>query len=159
MPEGDVLETLDGIYSGLSYYSTASDGALSVGVLWRYAKACEGWVAKVKCVSLTDMQVTGAASSYEGILASPKSKAGVILANVVVNTEGMMNPDYVTGIKFTLPANEDVIDPHIIKVVLRLKMVHSPSFSILKEIEEHLHQTGLPLKQPYTRVCQWHSMP
>ena len=50
LPAGNVIETLDGTYTNKMYYSTASDGALSVGFLYRYAKACNGWVAKVKCV-------------------------------------------------------------------------------------------------------------
>ncbi|MCM1476289.1 MAG: DUF4465 domain-containing protein [Bacteroides sp.] len=116
MPEGDVLATLDGTYSGLTYFSSAADGAMAVGVLWRYAKASDGWVAKVKCVTLTDMQVTGAASGYEGVLDSPKSKTGVALAHILVSAEGVMNPDHLTGINFSLPVNEGVIDPLSIKI-------------------------------------------
>ena len=37
MPEGDVMATLDGTYSDLSYYSSAPDGSLGVGVLWTFA--------------------------------------------------------------------------------------------------------------------------
>lgn len=116
MPEGNVLATLDGVFSNLTYYSTADDGSLGVGVLWRYAKKCDGWVAKVKCVTLTDMQLTGAASSYEGVMATPKSKTGVTLAHACITTEGVMNPDHVTGIRFSLPVNEEVIDPMSVKL-------------------------------------------
>lgn len=116
MPEGDVLATLDGVYSGLTYYSAAADGSLGVGVLWRYAKACDGWVAKVKCVKLTDMQVTGASSNYENVISSPKSKAGVVLAHVAIDAEGVMNADKLTGVRFRLPLNEGVIDPMTVRL-------------------------------------------
>ncbi len=116
MPDGEILATLDGTFSGLTYHSTASDGSLGVGVLWRYAKACKGWVAKVKCVTLTDMQVTGAASDYTGVAASPSSKTNVPLAHATIKAEGVMNPDHITGIHFSLPLNQDVIDPTAVKL-------------------------------------------
>lgn len=111
MPDGEVLATLDGEYGNLTYHSTADDGSLGVGVLWRYAKACDGWVAKVKCVKLTDMQVTGASSDYENIPLSPRSRADVALAHVSVDAEGVLNADRLTGVSFTLPVNNGVVDP------------------------------------------------
>ena len=57
MPEGNVLDKLDGTYSNKTYTSAAADGVLSVGMLWRYAKACDGWVAKVKCVKLEEVLI------------------------------------------------------------------------------------------------------
>ncbi len=116
MPEGDVMDTLDGVYSNLTYFSTAADGSMGVGVLWRYAKACDGWTAKVKCVKLTDMQVTGAGSSYDNVSASPRSRSGVVLASAYVDAEGVMNPDNLTGIRFSVPVNDSMIDPLSVKL-------------------------------------------
>lgn len=116
MPEGDVLASLDGEFSNLTYYSTASDGSLGVGVLWRYAKRCSGWVAKVKCVQLTNMQVTGAGASYTNISAAPKSKSNVPMAGLYVTAEGVMNADNLTWVDFSLPENEGVIDPLAVKI-------------------------------------------
>lgn len=116
MPEGDVMATLDGTYSDLSYYSSAPDGSLGVGVLWRYAKRCDGWTAKVRCIKLTDMSVTGAGSAYAGVSDSPKSKVDVPVAGVYVDAEGVMNPDRLTGIDFKVPVNEGMIDPLSVKL-------------------------------------------
>ena len=49
LPDGNVLEALDGSYTDKSFYSTTADGALSVGFIFRYAKKSAGWMAKVKC--------------------------------------------------------------------------------------------------------------
>lgn len=116
MPEGDIIETLDGDYSNVSYYSTSPDGILSVGMLWRYAKRCEGWVAKVKVIKLTDMTVTGGGSDYTGVMPSPKSKTGVALASFYVDTEGIMNPDRLTSVSLALNKNEAFIDPSALKL-------------------------------------------
>jgi len=116
MPDGDVMATLDGVYSGLTYYSTASDGSLGVGVLWRYAKACDGWTAKVKCVNLTNMHVTGAGSAYGNIQVSPKSKKDVLLAQVYVDTDGVLSADRLKEVRFSLPVNEGVVDPAAIRL-------------------------------------------
>ena len=111
MPTGNVLETLDGTYSDKTYTSEEADGSLSVGMLWRYAKACDGWVAKVKVVTLENMTITGAGSNYDGVGGELTSKQNVVLANAFVTAEGVMNPDNVTGIYFTMTQNEGVVDP------------------------------------------------
>ena len=82
MPEGDVIEVLDGKYTAKTYYSTAADGSLSVGMLWRYAAACEGWTARVSCIKLEDMKVSGAGSSYAAVTPSPTGKAAVALVSL-----------------------------------------------------------------------------
>ena len=107
LPEGNVIETLDGTYTNKVYYSTASDGALSVGFLYRYAKACDGWVAKVKCVKLENMTVTGAGSQYTNVMATPKSKSNVNFAGVYVNASGVMNADKLKSISFKVSKNEN----------------------------------------------------
>jgi hypothetical protein len=116
MPEGDVVEKLDGTYSNKTYVSASADGSLSVGMLWRYAAACDGWVAKVKCVTLESMTVTGAGVNYDGVVASPATKQNVALANAYVTADGVMNPDHVTGIYFTLPTNDGVVNPTALKL-------------------------------------------
>ena len=98
------------------YTSGTSDGALSVGFMHRNSNTCEGWVAKVKVVKLEKMTVTGAGSTYDGVVASPSSKQNVTLANAYVTAEGVMNPDNITGIYFTLTKNEGVVDPTALKL-------------------------------------------
>ena len=116
MPEGTILATLDGTYSNLTYTSGVSDGSLSVGMLWRYAAACSGWKATVRVVQLENMTVTGAGSNYDGVVASPNSKQNVVLANAYVTATGIMNPDNVTGIYFTMTKNQGVVDPTALKL-------------------------------------------
>lgn len=138
MPDGEVLATLDGEYGNLTYHSTADDGSLGVGVLWRYAKACDGWVAKVKCVKLTDMQVTGASSDYENIPLSPRSRADVALAHVSVDAEGVLNADRLTGVSFTLPVNDGVVDP----MALRLYSGGREGLKGLTPLDANVSQEG-----------------
>ena len=117
LPAGNVIETLDGTYTNKVYYSTASDGALSVGFLYRYAKACNGWVAKVKCVKLENMTVTGAGSQYTNVMATPKSKSNVNFAGVYVDASGVMNADNLKSISFKVSKNENnAIDPMSLKL-------------------------------------------
>ena len=98
------------------YTSGAADGALSVGFMHRNSNTCEGWVAKVKTVQLENMTITGAGSNYEGVVASPTSKQNVVLANAFVTAIGVMNPDHVTGIGFTMTQNEGMVDPTALKL-------------------------------------------
>lgn len=98
------------------YTSGTADGALSVGFMHRNSNECEGWVAKVKVVKLEDMTVTGAGSNYEGISTELTSKQNVPLANAYVKATGVMNPDNVTGIYFTMTKNEGVVDPTALKL-------------------------------------------
>ncbi len=116
MPEGTILETLDGTYSNLTYTSGVADGSLSVGMLWRYASACSGWVAKIKVVTLENMTVTGAGSSYDNVSATITKKQNVDLATAYVTAEGVMNPDKVTSISFNLIQNEGMVDPTALKL-------------------------------------------
>ena len=81
LPEGNVIETLDGIYDRKSFYSTTTDGALSVGFIYRYSFKADGWVAKVKCVKLENMSVTDAGSQY-GNVKAPELTTNVNLAGL-----------------------------------------------------------------------------
>lgn len=118
LPGGDVLEELSGTFSSpKTYYSTAANGALSVGFLYRDATNCDGWVAKVKCVKLENMTVTGAGSQYTNVVASPKSKANVNLAGAYVTASGLLNADHIKSLSFKVSKNEDnTIDPLSLKL-------------------------------------------
>ena len=116
MPSGNVLDKLDGTYTNKTYTSNESDGSLSVGMLWRYAKACAGWVAKVKCVTLENMTVTGAGSNYDGVGGELSSKQNVPLANVYVTTTGVMNPDNLGQVYFNMTKNESAMNPTALKI-------------------------------------------
>lgn len=116
MPEGNILAEMDGSYTDKTYISASADGSLSVGMLWRWAKACKGWVAKVKCVQLENMTVTGAGSNYEGVVAVPSVKQNVVLANAFVTATGVMDPDHVKAIHFTMTKNEGAVDPTALKL-------------------------------------------
>lgn len=115
LPEGDLLETLSGTYANKTYFSTDPSGALSVGFHFVNATACSGWVAKVSCITVEDMTVTGAGSSYEQVEAEPVGKKAVSLAGFYVDTEGVLKPESLTTVSFTLPINE-VIDPAQLKL-------------------------------------------
>lgn len=123
MPEGNILAEMDGTYSNVTYTSLDASGILSVGMLWRYAKACDGWVAKVKAVKLEDMTITGAGSDYEGIGGQLSSRNDVPLANVFVTASGILNPDHLTGICFTMAKNENAMDPSALKLFNGSKQV------------------------------------
>ena len=99
-----------------TYTSGTADGALSVGFMHRNSNDCEGWVAKVKCVQLENMTVTGAGSNYEGVMANPTTKQNVALANAFVTATGVMNPDHVKAIHFTMTKNEGAVDPTALKL-------------------------------------------
>lgn len=124
LPDGNILVTRGGMTNSESYSSTtpetyvsaAADGSMAVGFIYVYAKKCKGWKATVKAVQLENMTVTGAGSNYDGVVAVPSSKQGVVLANAYVTAEGVMNPDNVTGIWFRLTQNEGAVDPTALKL-------------------------------------------
>lgn len=122
LPEGNVLKTMGGTdrtrYTSTNetFVSAEADGSMAVGFLYKYASTCKGWKATVRCVTLENMTVTGAGSNYDGVVASPSSKQNVALANAYVTAEGVMNPDHVTGIYFTMTQNEGVVDPTALKL-------------------------------------------
>ena len=98
------------------YTSGTADGALSVGFMHRNSNTCAGWVAKVKVVTLENMAITGAGSSYDGIAAQPSMKQDVPLAHAYVTATGVMNPDKVTAIGFSMAKNEGAVDPTALKL-------------------------------------------
>lgn len=124
LPDGNVLVTRGGMTNSEAYTSTtpetyiseAADGSMAVGFIYVYAKKCKGWKATVKAVQLENMTVTGAGSSYDGVVASPSTKQNVSLANAYVTATGVMNPDNVTGIYFTMSKNDGVVNPTALKL-------------------------------------------
>ena len=115
----NLLASLDGKYSNLEYTSTDASGALSVCFQYKYAKACDGWVAKVRQVTVSDMKLTGASTSYAGVPASVYAgKKGVTLGTLNIATEGIMHPDTLTAISFGLPKNGGVVD------ATKLRLMH-----------------------------------
>lgn len=124
LPDGNVLVTRGGMVNSEAYSSTAAetyiseadDGSLAVGFIYVYAKKCKGWKATVKCVTLENMTVTGAGSSYDNVSATITKKQNVDLATAYVTTSGIMNPDKVTSISFTLTQNEGMVDPTALKL-------------------------------------------
>ena len=124
LPSTNILITRGGTVNSDAYSSTtaeaytseASDGSLSVGFLYLYAKKCKGWKATVKVVTLENMTITGAGSNYDGIGGTLTTKQSVALANAYVTATGVMNPDNVTGIHFTMTKNEGVVDPTALKL-------------------------------------------
>ena len=122
LPEGDILKTMGGndktryTSSNETFVSASAEGSMAVGFLYKYASACKGWKATVRAVQLENMTVTGAGSNYNGVVATPTSKQNVALANAYVTATGVMNPDHVTGIGFTMTQNESVVDPTALKL-------------------------------------------
>ena len=98
------------------YTAVTANGALSVGFMHPNSNKCAGWVAKVKCIKLENMTVTGAGSNYDGVINTPNAKQNISLANVFVTATGVMSPDHVTGIHFNLTKNENAIDPTALKL-------------------------------------------
>lgn len=139
LPSGDVMEQLSGTLSSpKTYYSTTADGALSVGFLYRDATKSDGWVAKVKCVKLENMTVTGAGSQYTNVIASPKSKTDVNFAGLYVTTSGLLNADHLKTVSFKLTKNENVVDP----LSLKLYKGSSASFKGATPIETTIAENG-----------------
>lgn len=120
LPSGDILRTYPNernkTYTDETYISASADGILSVGFAYRYAYSCTGWVATVKAVKLENMTITGAGSNYESVVTTPSAKQNVTFANAYVTAEGVMNPDNVTGIYFTLTKNDGAVDPTALKL-------------------------------------------
>ncbi len=150
LPSGNVLEKLDGTYENLTYTATDASGIISVGYLYRYAKAIDGWKATVKCITLEDMTVTGAASNYDNVDATTTATEAVNFATAEVTATGVMNADEVTSISFKATTNEDAIDPS----QLRLYAGSQPSFKGATAIEATVAADGdgytFSLNQPLT---------
>ena len=111
LPDGDVLEKLDGQFIDKTYMSTSSDGSLSVGCIFRYGKKSSGWVARVNAIKVSDMEVTGAGGVNSHVLSSPAGKKGIALAGAYVTAKGVLNPVSLTEVSFSVLQNERVVDP------------------------------------------------
>lgn len=138
LPEGDVIETMDGTFTDHTLWSTSPDGILSVGMHWVYAKACDGWTARVRCVRLENMTVTGAGASYDNVAVVPSVRQSVALAGVYVDATGVMNADRLTRIAFRIPVNEGVVDP----LSLRLYEGEGSSCKALRQVSATVEADG-----------------
>ena len=116
LPNGELLEKLDGEYANKSYISTAADGSLSVGCIFRYGKKSEGWVARVKTITVSDMSLTAAGGDNSKVAEAPTAKKGVALAGFFVETSGILNPISLKEVSFKLPVNENVVAPTQLKL-------------------------------------------
>ena len=110
LPEGEVLDVLDGIYTNKTYVSTTDDGILSVGLIWHYAKQCKGWRAKVTCIEKKNMVVTGAHTDYSMVDANPSRRQGTNFASVVIDADGTDYPDVLTSVSYRLTIDELIVD-------------------------------------------------
>ncbi len=156
LPKGDLLDSLANRPSvPRTYYSTSADGAMSVGYLYRYAERCDGWVAKVKCIKLENMQVTAAASAYDLVPQSPVRTTGVALASVNVSATGVLNPDSIVSISYRLTKNEGVIDPAQIRLY-RGKVAYATGLTPLSaNITESDGVYTLVLDEPVENGDNW----
>jgi len=121
LPSGDMLRAYPNernkTYTNETYFSSATDGSLSVGFAYRYAYSCTGWVAKVKLVKLDNMSVSSAGSDFSSVAESPKATQNVTFAALKITTAGALNADKLTSVSFTLPTNESAIDATALKLV------------------------------------------
>lgn len=159
LPAGDVLETIKGAHTNKSYISADPTGALSVGFIYRNAKNSNGWIARVSCVAVENMTVTGAGSSYEQIATEPYAgRKAVSLLNFYVDTEGIMNPEKLTSVSFTLPVNEGVADLPLLK----LYAGSEPGFEGQTPLETTLTENGgtytFTLAKSLSRGRNWFSV-
>ena len=138
LPDGKLIEKLSGTYTNKVYYSTEASGALSVGYLYRYAEDCSGWVAKVKCIKLNNMSVTGGGSSYDKVKAEPTDNEAIALVSPYVQTEGVMNADTLTSVSFKLAKNESAVDA----MALKLYEGENANFKNVAPIDATLTEDG-----------------
>ena len=124
LPDGNIMERLEGSYTDKAYTSTDANGILSVGYIFRWAKASKGWKATVRCISVESMTVTGAAAVYDNVIAEPTTTSNVNFAAVKVTASGILNAVALTTVNFTLPVNQSAIEP----TALRLYAGHSADF-------------------------------
>ena len=110
LPEGDVLDVLDGIYTNKTYVSSTDDGILSVGLIWHYAKQCKGWKALVTCVEKKNMTVTGAHTDYSMVDPTPPRRQDTNFASVVIDADGTDYPDELTSVSYRLAIDELIVD-------------------------------------------------
>lgn len=133
-----MLGELTGTHTNKVYTSSAVDGSIAVGFLFYDAVDCDGWVAKVKCVSTTPMHITGAGSSYDHVSATPTLRSNINLATAYVQTAGFSNADALTQVNFTLPINESAVDP----MTLKLYKGDAKSFNNAEPLAATLTQNG-----------------
>ncbi len=138
LPTGNILETLDGKYTDKTLTSTAADGILSVGMLWKRGKAAGGWVAKVRCINAEEMHTLSAATNYDNIDRHPRTKQQIVLAGFSILTEGESDADQLTAIDIAFPINDQVLDP----TAIRLYTKATPAADGATLIPVSIHEQG-----------------
>lgn len=148
LPDGELIETLSGTYTDKTYVSTDPSGALSVGFHFVNATTCSGWVAKVKAITVSDMEVTGAGGENTHIVAAPTGRTGIALAGFYVDAEGILNPENLTSVSFSVPMNENVIDPASLKLYAGTNAEYGTAEPIATTISETGGVYTMTLAQP-----------
>ncbi len=99
----NLLATLTGTYTNLTYISTGETGALSCCFYFKDPYQSTGWKATVSLVELKPMEVTSATADYSGveagIYAGDQAK---VLGAVKIVTEGQSPYDTLQTLTFTL---------------------------------------------------------
>jgi len=89
--------------SNVTFTSSEPDGSLSVCFLYKYAKACDGWEAKVKSVTLTDQEILSVTPDYSGVTTDVyRGLKGITIGSINVKTEGILNPFTATSLSFDI---------------------------------------------------------
>lgn len=136
LPSGDIIETLDGKYTDKTLTSTAADGVLSVGMLWKRGKASTGWTAKVRCIKAQTMNVLSASTSYADVDQHPRTKKQIPLAGFSVQTEGEDDADALTSIDISFPQNDNVLNPSTIAIFTKQLPSADGSMAVPASIEQ-----------------------
>ena len=137
MPSGNIIEVLDGKYTDKTLTSTASDGVLSVGMLWKRGKASKGWVAKVRCILPEQMTVKSGRSYYDNLDRYPRTKKEILLANISIETEGESNPDHLTSIDISYLVNENVHEPSTLRLYNAVQLTDGSPTLINSTVTQH----------------------
>lgn len=130
LPDGDVIEVLCGNYTNKTIMSSSADGTISVGLLYKRGATCDGWTAKVRCIKPERMNSTSAGTYYNYVDTNPRKKDNLTLANFFIDTEGELNADYLKEIHFSLPLNENVVNPTSIRLQTKDQSDSQASISI-----------------------------
>lgn len=115
LPAGKILGKLEGKQSNVSFLSEKADDPISVGFIYFDASATR-WTATVRCVDNVKMTVAEAFAAHDNVVATPAINKGIPFANVSITTQGMSNPDVLTGVEFKVPVNASAIDATKLKL-------------------------------------------
>ncbi len=134
----NLLVTLTGTYSSLTYTSTDATGALSCCLYFRDPKESKGWKATVCAIEKKDMTISAATTDYTAVKDDIYvGKQGIALGAVSIITDGLANPDALKSVRFTLEqTGGTVFDP----TTLKLYAGNAERTSALTEIESAISE-------------------